>query len=272
MRLRVLAALLLVSLRSLAVAADEDPRLAAALEAVAKWIALMDAGQYETCWDELAQTPKQQVPKKQWLGFVAAPRRGLGDLKTRKQIKAAYLPSLKDNVPTPRGLPDEEGAVIQFESSFEKQEGIVETIAVIHEKDGQWRVGYYLVRPRHTPSVYELPEGYHGWVLISSKRPDCPPIPSESEKPIFRIPSSGVLCTSSELRSVDYWEDDEYYFVGVARTAIPPSTSPGVGRKVRLLSTTNCGPRSPTQGEFLSFFIGTEAEVNTGKRKPQPCS
>jgi hypothetical protein len=270
MRLRVLAALLLISVSSLAVAADEDPRVAAAIEVGAKWIALMDAGQYEKCWDELAQTPKQQVPKKQWLGFVAEPRRRLGDLKTRTQLKAEYIPSLKE-IPSPKGLPDEEGAFIQFESSFEKQEGIVETLAVIREKDGQWRVGYYLMKPKRTPSVYELPEGYHGWVLISFGRPDCPALPAENGKPIFRIPKSGVLCTSSGLRDVDYWEDDEYYFVGVARTAIPPSTSSGDGRKVRLLTSKYCGSKRGG-ARFLSFFIGTEAEVKTDRSWPNPCS
>jgi len=269
MRLRVLAALLLVSVSSLAVAADEDPRLAAPIEVGAKWIALMDAGRYETCWDELAQTPKQQVPKKQWLGFVAAPRRRLGDLKTRTQLKAEYIHSLKE-IPSPKGLPDEEGAFIQFESSFEKQEGIVETVAVIREKDGQWRVGYYLLKLKRTPSVYELPEGYHGWVLINFGRPDCPPLPTENGKPIFRIPKSGVLCTSSGLRDVDYWEDDEYYLVGEARTAIPPSTSAGRGRAIRLLSSVQCRDGSKRGGaEFLSFFIGTDAE--TARPVPKPC-
>jgi hypothetical protein len=64
-------------------------------------------------------------------------RKPMGALKERKQTKAEYVPALKN-------LPDQDGAIIAFQSSFESRSGVLETFGVIHEKDGQWRVGHYL--------------------------------------------------------------------------------------------------------------------------------
>src|SRR5450631_64766 len=123
------------------------------------------------------------------------------------------------------------------------------------------------------PSVYELPDGYRGWVLIRFEGPGCDPIPTESENAVFRIPSNGVLCTSSPLRADFDWENDEYYFVGAGRTAIPPVTQAGDGPKVQLLATTECfvakGVRGPT---FLSFFVGTANDAKNDRSMPQPCA
>jgi hypothetical protein len=43
------------------------------------------------------------------------------------------------------GLPDQAGAVLEYESSFENRKAFVETFGMMREKDGTWRVGNYIV-------------------------------------------------------------------------------------------------------------------------------
>ncbi|NGZ76899.1 DUF6843 domain-containing protein [Saccharibacillus alkalitolerans] len=61
-------------------------------------------------------------------------------------------------------------------------------------------------------SVYLLPEGYEGWVLIDFAQEGAPEIPVEDGKQVFRIGSDGKLDTSTPEPSYGTAED-EYYFV-----------------------------------------------------------
>lgn len=117
-----------------------------------------------------------------------------------------------------------------------------------------------------TPSVYEVPEGFKGWVLIRVERPECPPIPFENGKLVFRIPASGVLCTSSALEIG--WAKDEYYFVGKSRTPIP-STGWGGGGGVWLESNGQCGIGKNPAAVFAHFFIGSESEAKSPPPSPE---
>ncbi len=134
----MVAGLLIVASSAL-VAGEDEASLAAARQAIAAWAPLMDAGQYEKCWAELAQNPKEKVPHDQWIIYMKGVRGPMGELKARKEFRAEYIKSLK-------GIPDQDGAYIQFESSFANRESVVETFGLIHEKDGKWRVGYYLTK------------------------------------------------------------------------------------------------------------------------------
>jgi hypothetical protein len=71
--------------------------------------------------------------------YMKGVRKPMGELRARKELKAEYIKSLK-------GISDQDGAFIQFESSFSNRDSVVETFGLIHEKDGQWRVGYYLTK------------------------------------------------------------------------------------------------------------------------------
>ena len=139
MSLRGVSAILVLVLASgrLASGTDDSAKVAAAQSAVLEWAALMDQGRYEDCWNSLAESTKAKMPKAQWLVYINGVRKPMGVLKARKQTKAEYVPSLKN-------LPDQDGAIIAFQSSFESRSSVLETFGVIHEKDGQWRVGHYL--------------------------------------------------------------------------------------------------------------------------------
>src|SRR5262245_16869475 len=137
MLLKRLAAIVLLACSSLAVAEDESARVAVAQPVVSAWIALMDAGQYEECWNSLSESMKTKMPKNQWFVYINGARKPLGAVKTRKQIKAEYVPSLKNS-------PDQDAVIFTFVTSFDARSDVRETFGVIHDKDGQWRVGHYL--------------------------------------------------------------------------------------------------------------------------------
>jgi uncharacterized protein DUF4019/PDZ domain-containing protein len=121
----------------LELANQEGASLIAAREAIAKWTHLLDSGLYEKCWNELAQFPKEKMPHDRWMTYMKGARQPMGELRARKEAKAEYVRSLR---------PDQDGAFIQFESSFSNRTSVVEKFLLIREKDGRWRAGSYLTQ------------------------------------------------------------------------------------------------------------------------------
>ncbi len=117
---------------------------------------------------------------------------------------------------------------------------------------------------RHrTPCVYEVGEHYRGWILVEFGRPDCPAIPLENGKLVFRLTDTGELCTKSPT---EYgWAKDEFYFVGAGgRRSIEDARNDStVEDESRLVhSGVVAGWGNST---FMCFFIGTGEEY---KRAP----
>jgi len=110
-----------------------------AQQAAESWLQLVDSAKYDECWDEAASSFKNAVSKEDWKAAVQAARGPLGKNKTRKLKEANYTKS-------PEGAPDGEYVVIQYESSFEKQDQVTESITPMLDKDGKWRVSGYFIR------------------------------------------------------------------------------------------------------------------------------
>jgi hypothetical protein len=113
------------------------------------------------------------------------------------------------------------------------------------------------------PSVYELPSTYRGWLLIEYGRSDCPALPMEGGKFVFRFSDAGRICTSSYPK--DGRAKDEYYLVGAGtRTAVSlarnDSTVEDAGIRVR--GSGMAGRDGLTAGYF---FLGTEDEFRTAQ-------
>jgi len=115
----------------------EDSPEKVAQKAAEAWMPLWDSGKYEESYEALAEHTKESIPKRQWFVYWSAVRKPLGKLKSRKLIEAKYIKSLP-------GVPDREGAVIRYESSFENKESVIETFGMMREKDGSWRVANYI--------------------------------------------------------------------------------------------------------------------------------
>ncbi|MFM2376096.1 MAG: hypothetical protein RLZZ165_1193 [Bacteroidota bacterium] len=59
---------------------------------------------------------------------------------------------------------------------------------------------------------YYLPTGFSGWVTVKFEKPHAPPIPEMDGVLVFRVPVSGILETSSRLKTG--WSRDEFYREG----------------------------------------------------------
>jgi hypothetical protein len=132
-----LIALLLLSCSNSIVRAEDTPEQAAQKAAEA-WMPLWDSGKYDESYDLLAGHTKRNIPRRQWFVYWVAVREPLGKLKSRKLVSAEYIKSLP-------GVPDQAGAVLEYESSFENRTSLVETFGMMREKDGTWRVGNYII-------------------------------------------------------------------------------------------------------------------------------
>jgi len=105
------------------------------------------------------------------------------------------------------------------------------------------------------PCVYEVPEGFRGWVLIEHDTPECAAVSVDDGKRIYRIPPSGRLCVRD---SIEYnkFAKDEYYFVGATRIPILVAT-PGHDGLIR-----GQGVGGPGGHTFDHFFVGTDQELH----------
>jgi hypothetical protein len=119
------------------VARGEDKPETRAQKAVEYWVKLWDAGKYKESYEELARDTKARYTPRNWYVYWYGVRRPLGEVKSRKLIRAEYKKSLPDKA-------DQEAVVLMYESSFENHESVRETFVLFLEKDGAWRVWIYL--------------------------------------------------------------------------------------------------------------------------------
>lgn len=110
----------------------------AAISAAEAWLSLVDNGKYVGSWNEASQYFKSAVSKDQWGQAIRAARKPLGKNLSRELMSKSYQTSLP-------GAPDGEYVVIQFKASFENKKSATETITLMMDNDGKWRVsGYYI--------------------------------------------------------------------------------------------------------------------------------
>lgn len=105
---------------------------------VEEWLKLVDAGQYGDSWETAAALVKSKFTKEDWAKNTADVRKPLGTvyqrvLKARRSLKKV-----------PGGGEGKYVAIIYFTVFANKNLGN-ETVTVIRDPDGAWRVGGYIV-------------------------------------------------------------------------------------------------------------------------------
>jgi len=124
---------------SMAVSASDSKKLASALFAANKWLALVDQNKYAESWKEAADLFRHTVQSDLWVASLKALREPLGKLISRKVKSAVYKTTLP-------GAPDGQYVVIEFTSSFKHKKTAVETVTPMLGKDGVWRVSGYFIK------------------------------------------------------------------------------------------------------------------------------
>jgi hypothetical protein len=104
------------------------------------WLALTDSGKYAESWDDASSLFKSKLTKDKWASMLQQARAPLGALRSRKLETANYK---KD----PPNAPEGEYVGLKFDSSFEQLSSATETISVMLDKDGKWRVTGYYIKP-----------------------------------------------------------------------------------------------------------------------------
>lgn len=124
---------------SMAVSASDSKKLASALFAAKKWLALVDNEKYAESWKEASDLFKNTVQSDLWVASLKALREPLGKLISRKVKSEVYKTTLP-------GAPDGQYVVIEFTSSFKNKKTAVETVTPMSGKDGVWRVSGYFIK------------------------------------------------------------------------------------------------------------------------------
>lgn len=103
------------------------------------WLAVVDQGSYGTSWEQAAARFRQSVPREAWVNTLREKRQPFGAVRSRALQSADYATTLP-------GAPDGEYVTLRFDTSFEKQSALVETLVLAPEA-GTWRVLGYHVTP-----------------------------------------------------------------------------------------------------------------------------
>lgn len=103
------------------------------------WLAMVDKGQYGQSWETASTYFKSMMTKELWVSQVAAVRNPLGVLVSRSLKGSQYLTTMP-------GVPDGEYYVLSFDTVFKNKVSAIETVTVMKDKDGQWRLAGYFIR------------------------------------------------------------------------------------------------------------------------------
>jgi len=114
--------------------------------------------------------------------------------------------------------------------------------------------------------VYEIPDGYEGWVRIEFNRPECPPLPQRGHAVLYPIGNNGTLCTKDRMPIG--WSTEDYFSVGArGRRKLPTYAS---ARDDSLV----WGEATTTVGDDLAvayiFFVGSKSEYEDAVKGKTP--
>ena len=111
----------------------------AATDAAAQWLALIDSGQYGESWFQASSDFRGAASKEQWIHALNTVRTPLGKLVSRQLKSATYTTKLPNVHPG-------EYVVIQYDTSYEKATGMIETLVMMQEKNGSWNANGYFIK------------------------------------------------------------------------------------------------------------------------------
>lgn len=129
-----LAVLITASPTSFSEATPEAQAQAAALA----WLGLVDARDYAQSWVTAADYFQNSIEEREWVSRVSQARASFRAPKSRTVTSIAFVRSLP-------GAADGEHFVIQFATRFRNKVAATETVTLMKNLDGRWRVsGYYI--------------------------------------------------------------------------------------------------------------------------------
>ena len=138
-----------------------DPQLTAAVNVAQQWITLVDQGQYAESWSASGKLFQANMQQQQWVQTLTGARTPLGTVVSREVAGS----EIRESLP---GAPAGRYALVSFATNFQNKPDIIETVTMILEEDGQWRVVGYSANPR---SVLEEQQQQQGQPVPSPTPP-----------------------------------------------------------------------------------------------------
>jgi uncharacterized cupin superfamily protein len=123
----------------------------AAQAAAESWLRLVDGGNYSASWEQAAKGLKGAVKQTEWSQTTGGVRAPLGKVVSRRLRSRQY----RDKMPTTTRViggrvytwgGTGQHVVVAFDTAFAKKASAAETVIVVKDTDGVWRVSEYLVR------------------------------------------------------------------------------------------------------------------------------
>lgn len=139
-KITVAAMLLTLCAVAIAAQAQQGPEVIAR-QSAKSWLAIVDGGHYPQSWDAASQYLRSSITKEKWAGEVAQARTTTGELRSRKLAGIQYKKGLPN-------MPSAEYVVAVYDSAFQNEASATETVFLMRDHDGQWRVAGYLVKPK----------------------------------------------------------------------------------------------------------------------------
>ena len=103
------------------------------------WLDLVDNSEYTVSWSAAAIYFQNAIAAPAWAKMLRGVRQPLGKVISREVESTQFTDSLP-------GSPDGEYIVIQYQTSFEQKKSAVETVTLMLERDGTWKVAGYFVK------------------------------------------------------------------------------------------------------------------------------
>jgi hypothetical protein len=105
----------------------------------AAWLELVDRGDARASWEAAGSTFRAAATPESWANQLAAARGPLGPLTSRTLAVEQFMNGLP-------GAPPGEYAVQQYHAVYDSRRAAVETLTLVRETDGRWRVVGYFIR------------------------------------------------------------------------------------------------------------------------------
>ena len=111
----------------------------ASLDAASAWLDAADAVDGATTWRTSGATFRDAVDEAQWTAQLTAARGSVGALTGRRLAVATEARDLP-------GAPPGRYVVLQYHAIYGGRQAAVETLTLVEEADGVWRVVGYFIR------------------------------------------------------------------------------------------------------------------------------
>jgi len=135
-----------------------------------------------------------------------------------------------------------------------KKKGYLNRMLLVCGASALLTFAIYIFYTKRTPRYYYVPKDYNGWVTVRFEKEGTPPLKEVDGALEIRIPSNGILETSSPLESG--WARDEFFWAD-SNEEIPKSID------VDGTSMRHIHDREESNQDYTRLILSLEDGVDT---------